>query len=364
MNAKPLIKKTAIIASPTIAVAILLLILFGNDFVYQTVTAPGEYKGIFRLNQLLQYQNLVLVIVFLSGVVGLAKSEFERIFYLVVISSSVISVVVLSFSRFLFPTSLNSITVSIFGSLNVLFPISILFSFFRLIYLRKSVPYFESYVSIPLSLLFLGSFFSQGWDGSSYALYPHLFLLFAIIFGVIRDQTSIKIARVLFSILIAFFSVQLVWNISTGVRLGYVENSGLRAGAPNFEKIGIASGRKDIESLEEVRKEITSTRKTGTIVEFPPEDSLGDLGNGLIPWGRCLQFMDVCPSIKSSDLVSAFKADSPTFIVLKNDPQFKYIPEVIDDSGIKKCYKFLFSNRVYSVLMKGNKTQNCLVGEY
>jgi hypothetical protein len=62
--------------------------------------------------------------------------------------------------------------------------------------------------------------------------------------------------------------------------------------------------------------------------------------------------------------VSAFKADSPTFIVLKNDPQFKYIPEVIDDSGIKKCYKFLFSNRVYSVLMKGNKTQNCLVGEY
>ncbi|WP_422688458.1 hypothetical protein [Candidatus Planktophila versatilis] len=364
VNAKLLIKKTAIIASPTLAIAIILLMLFGKDFVYQTISAPGEYKGIFQLNQLLQYQNLVLVIVFLSGVIGLARSEYQRVFYLVVISSSVFTVVILSFSRFIFPTSLNNTVVSILGSLNVLFPVSILFSFFRLVYTRKRIHHFESCVSIPVSLLFLGSFFSQGWDGSSYALYPHLFLLFAIIFVVIRDYTSIKIVRVLFSILVLFFSIQLVWNISTGVRLGYVENAGLRAGAPNFEKIGLASGRRDIERLEEVKNAITSTGKTGTILEFPPEDSLGDFGNGLIPWGRCLQFMDVCPSFRAPDLVSALKMDSPTFIVLKNNPQFKYIPEVIGDLGIKKCYEFLFSNGAYSVHLKGNKTQNCLVSEY
>jgi hypothetical protein len=37
-------------------------------------------------------------------------------------------------------------TVSIFGSLNVLFPISILFSFFRLVYNRKRIHSFESCV--------------------------------------------------------------------------------------------------------------------------------------------------------------------------------------------------------------------------
>lgn len=364
IDKKLLMQKTAVIVSPTLAIGIILLVLFRNDFVYQTITAPGEYKGVFRLNQLLQYQNFILVVVFLSGMIGLAKSKFQKYFYLVVIASSAITLVALSFSRFFFPPSLNSMVVSIFGSLNVLFPISILFTFFWSIYDRKRLHNLESCVSIPISLLFLGSFFSQGWDGSSYALYPHLFLLFVVIFRVAQEQFSIKGATVLLSVILVFFVVQLVWNISTGVRLGYVENAGLRAGSPNFEKIGIASGSKDIQSLEDVKQVIASTGKKGTIFELPPEDSLGDIGNGLIPWGRCLQFMDVCPSFESSDLVRELKLDAPTFIILKKDPQFKFIPEVIPISGIKTCYKSILSSRTYSVLMKESVTQKCLTGEY
>lgn len=363
-DAKILIQKSVIIASPTLAIGIILIAIFSNDFIYQTITAPGEYKGIFRLNQLLQYQNLVLVVVFFSGMIGLAKIKFQRIFYLVVIVASAITVVTLSFSRFFFSESLNSLVISIFGSLNVLFPISILFTFFWSIYDRERIHNLESSISIPISLLFLGSFFSQGWDGSSYALYPHLFLLFIIIFKVTQELFSKKRARVLFTVILVFFVLQLVWNISTGVRLGYVENAGLRAGSPNFEKIGIASGSKDIESLEKVNQVIASTGKMGTIVELPPEDSLGDIGNGLIPWGRCLQFMDVCPSFESSDLVRELKVDAPTFIILKKDPQFKFIPEAIPISGIKKCYKSILSTRAYSVLMKESETQKCLIGEY
>jgi hypothetical protein len=181
---------------------------------------------------------------------------------------------------------------------------------------------------------------------------------------VTQELFSKKRVKALFAVILVFFVLQLVWNISTGVRLGYVEHAGLRAGSPNFEKIGIASGSKDIESLVEVKQVIASTGKMGTIVELPPEDSLGDIGNGLIPWGRCLQFMDVCPSFESSDLVRELKVDAPTFIVLKKDPQFKFIPESIPIFGIKKCYKSIHSTRFYSVLLKDSETQKCLTGEY
>ena len=62
--------------------------------------------------------------------------------------------------------------------------------------------------------------------------------------------------------------------------------------------------------------------------------------------------------------MSALKTDPPTFVFFKENPQFEYIPDVVEDSGIKKCCEFVFSNSVYSVYIKRNDTQVCLVGEY
>ncbi len=51
-------------------------------------------------------------------------------------------------------------------------------------------------------------------------------------------------------------------------------------------------------------------------------------------------------------------------ILRKERFRFLNTPDVEDDSGIRKCNEFPFSNSVYSVYTKGNETQNCIVGEY
>jgi hypothetical protein len=362
-NVKEFIKFGGVLIAPTLALGLTCICIFGNQFIYQTLLAPGDYKGVFRLYQLAQYENLILEILFIFGLLGIVKPDFRRLFFRLVVLAVVILLVGLTFSRLFLSTTLEMSVMGFFGGVDLLFPIMILFAFFRVFYDFRKLEMIEAVVLISIPMLFLGSFLSQGWWGSSYALYPHLFIMLIFLHHSKEPTNPTIRARLFIFTVTSLIAVQLIWNIGSGIRLGYVENAGLRQGSPNWEKLGTAYSSRDVNSLKEVQSAIASTGVKGTLLAFPPEDLLQDFSDDLTPWGRCLQFIDICPTTDSEQILMNFQSKAPTFLVLKLKPQINVRP-VVPESIALLCFSKIFENDVYQVFTQNSASQVCIKNEF
>lgn len=361
---KDAIEKIMIISLPSVMLLFGSVLFSPGDYFYQTVFAPGENKKVLSASQLAQYNYGLLIIMLFIGLIGLFVPIIQRYMHNVVTFILACALLLLVTNRVFSLTSLNNLLEDIFPNTGFLFPVAILMSFFLMIHKANAITGYQRIVILLSCASMLGSFLSQGWNGSSYAFYPELIaLLFSNSF--IRSGSSTTLNKTNFSTLIVIFLliVNATLMIFNGDRLGFLVDNGARSNTLNFNVIGTALSTSDIQAIRKVQHSIEKSGASGTIAEFPSEDPISLFSTNLKPWFRCIQYTLICPTVSESELEKEFRKSAPDIVILKHQPQINFRVEPFFDKVeklSKRCFKEILSDEIYSVYKKVESTKICM----
>lgn len=345
----------------SLAFIVMLLIAGVSQFMDQTVIAPSKFKGVTKLGQLAQYNYPVLIAMLALIILAL---KFKTIvnhltkytFYFLFLSLSFSAILIL-----FTPYSAEDKIGKIFPSAAFSYPIVMLLALHRL--LAHSKYRIEVvYLLTILPIFFFGTFLSQGWNGSSYSLNPLLILLLVTVF-ITQDDREISGLRTITVSVVVLLTMNFLILSSNGNRLGYVTDNGARGSSFNWSQMGTALNADDVTQATEVRAALNLGDQSGSIVEFPAEDSLEQFSTKLTPWGRCLQFTFICPTKTDQDILNDFKNNGPSFVVLKRITQInRDIEPVLGilEPIVNQCLVLEYSNKNYEVFKKNAKTESCI----
>lgn len=346
-----------------VLVSVLLPISFLglNSFIEQTIIEPSKFKGVTKLGQLAQYNypSLIvqLVAILVSSRVKFIREHFAR-YGLAFIALGL---------GFNFLATLFSVKPEdwllgkVFPSANFVYPVAMLLALHCLLFKRTNQAR-DLNILIIVPIYFFGTFFSQGWNGSSYSLSPLLLVLIVSIFFSQADENK-RLSNLIFLVVFVLAFSNFLAMAINGNRLGYVDNSGVRDQSFNWNVLGMASSREDVYTVSEVKSFIVQNRYEGTIVEFPAEDSLHQFSSTLEPWNRCLQFTFICPTKPDRSLITDLGQEVPDVVILKKTTQINRSIESIVAIGepiIKSCFTETFSNSIYSVFKSDVETKACV----
>lgn len=345
------------------ALAISLISVFGlGSFIDQTIVAPSKFKEVTSLGQLAQYNYPSLIVLMVLILISLKTVYIRaRITRFTLIATGFglgLNLIHTLFSS----NSTETAIAKIFPSANFIFPIVMLIALHRLLVLGIMKHNDLSLILIVVPIYFFGTFFSQGWNGSSYSLSPLLLILLVAIYLSLAEIERRK-SKVVFFTIFVLVGVNFLTLAMNGNRLGYVDNGGVRSQSFNWNTIGMASSKEDIDTANEVRVHIAQEQQFGSIVEFPAEDLLQQFSSTLIPWNRCLQFTFICPTKSTQEVLNDFSSDAPSFVILKKNTQINQDIEPIINSIkpiLKSCFIESFSNRTYVVFKADAGVYTCI----
>ncbi len=355
--------KEALGLTSLLILATSLIAIFGlNSFIEQTVIAAGKFKSVTTLGQLALY-NQPLLIVFVTAI--LMSLKFQSIQNLVTKYALITIGVGLGLSllhNLSKAESVGTLLEKVFPSANFTYPMLMLLALHVLINRRANYKNHISALLIIIPIYFFGTFLSQGWNGSSYSLNPMLMILLVVIYISLALREQIKLRAIFLTICILLGMNFLVVAIN-GDRLEYVVDSGMRSQSFNWNVLGMASSRQDLDQKLEVKVFIEQRNSTGNIVEFPAEDSLQEFSSKLEPWNRCLQFTFICPNKSNQSIIEDFTFDTPTVTIIKKNSQINRDLEAIVPSIefiLKTCLREEFENETYIVYANAKSSPRCL----
>lgn len=358
-------KKLIFEALSLISFSLLFLLLVSffslSHFIDQTVIAPKNFKEVMGFGQFTQYKYPLIFILLAVTLLGIKMISIQN---LITKWTLYVLVIFLSFILFLHlftPYSSGTIIGRVFPNANFAYPIIMVLSLNRLMHLQRSRSETVLLLMV-IPIYFFGTFLSQGWNGSSYSLNPLLVILLITLYLTFDGIERRQLKTLLLTVVLLVSSNSLMAALS-GSRLGYVAENGARGQSFNWSQVGIASNNNDIEQTAQVRDFLAVEKKTGTLVEFPAEDSLDQFSTKLTPWGRCLQFTYICPSRQSDQIVKDFGEKPADYVVVKTRTQIDWNLEPIVyklEPILNECFTLSFKNENYQVYKAHGSTQSCV----
>lgn len=348
---------------PSIIFGVVFL-LTGPFAVYnQTILAASRFKNLTHSDQLAQYNYPALILIMLSVCVVIFKRQYSKILSYACQGFILLGLVIVAVQQLTNSESLKSKTLGIFPSASFLFPILMLVALHKLVTNWKELPLNQLCILLSVPIYFFGTFLSQGWNGSSYSLWPMLAVLSLVIFSLSNDFEKKKIGYFrVFSI--GLLVIGLGISSFKGERLGFVEQNGKRHEMDfNFNVIGTAISEKDLNTISEVKQQIKSGGYFGKTIVLPAEDSIASFGSEQKPWGRCLQYTAICPSFSESVFLNDFMSDPPNVVIIKKDPQILFDIEPITTTVLsiaERCFTDKYSNDTYRLFVYSESTLMCL----
>jgi hypothetical protein len=342
-----------------------IFLLTGPSAVYeQTVVAASKFKNLDEVGQFAQYNYpALIVLVVLISVNSFTKKWSKAIILMTevfVFSGSL----VVALQQLLTPAKFKTETLQIFPSASFIFPILMLLALSRLVSEWQKLQINSIFLLISLPLYFFGTFLSQGWNGSSYSLWPMLGILYLTVFYC-ENEHELKVRNLLRILSIGLITLGLGSSNLNGERLGFVENNGKRSQINyNFNVIGSAMSKNDLMQMKEIEEQVTLGMHFGPTIVLPAEDSIESFGSLQTPWGRCLQYTAICPSFSQIAFRNEFKSNPPTVVIIKNKPQIIFEIEPITREVEKlasRCFTSKYSNSTYQLFVSNESTQSCLV---
>jgi hypothetical protein len=361
---KEVFRNLRIICTPALVLLFISVSFAPRSYFFQTILAPGENKKVFSVSQLAQYNYKILVLILLIGILGLLIPKIQGYMQQTVIIFLGCALLILVMTRILGVNQISEVFLNNFPNLGFIFPVVILMSFLLLIHKEIMVSESQKVIILLSSAAMLGSFLSQGWNGSTYAFYPELMiLLFSNSFTNSRYSIALLKTKIHTLVVIMLVIVNATLMIINGDRLGFLVDKGSRSNTLNFNILGTALSNSDVQNIRVVQEAIRASGASGTIAEFPAEDPLSLMSNTLKPWFRCIQFTFICPTVSEDKIESEFRNRPPDIIVLKHESQINFkIEPILDTVQVLAgtCFENLFKNRTYSVYKKGNNSKLCM----
>lgn len=361
---KEIFRNLRIICTPALVLLFISVSFAPKSYFFQTILAPGENKKVFSFSQLAQYNYKILVLILLTGILGLFLPKIQGYMQQTVVIFLGCALLILVTARIFGVNKIGKVFLVNFPNLGFVFPVIILMSFFLLIHKESIISSSQKVIILLSSAAMLGSFLSQGWNGSTYAFYPELIiLLFSNSFTNSGYSIALLKTQIHTLVVITLVIVNATLMIVNGDRLGFLVDQGSRSTTPNFNILGTALSNSDVQNIRVVQEVITTSGVTGTLAEFPAEDPISLMSDSLKPWFRCIQFTFICPTISEEKLESEFRNRPPDIIILKRESQINFKIEPIFDKVqflARKCFENLLENRTYSVYRKGDNSQLCM----
>lgn len=362
-DGKVLLREFTFLFFSSLITTMIFLPLGPSKIFNQTIIAASKFKNLDKVSQFAQYNYPALILIFilivLATLTGGKKNYVNKVARCLVFLGILCTLI----RQIFLQTNLDNLALHLFPSPSFLFPIFMLVALNKLIMERNQLGNKEICILISIPLYFYGTFLSQGWNGSSYSLWPVFAILAtATLFSPHSEPTQIKKNLYIASYMLLILSLGI--SIYRGERLGFVEDNGLRDGNTfNFEVIGTAISSGDLKYINEIGEEIRTNGISGQAIILPAEDSLESFGQNLLPWGRCLQYTMICPSFNQRDFISEFSNNPPKIVIIKNDPQIIFNIEPISskvEKLAKSCFELSFSNSRYSLYSKQAGSKSCL----
>lgn len=358
-----LLRALVMLLLPTTLFGVVFL-LTGPFAVYnQTILAASKFKNLNHSDHLAQYNYPALIVIMLSICVVIFKRQYSNILSYACQGYIFLGLVIVAVQQLTNSESLKSKTLDIFSSASFLFPILMLVALHKLITNWKELPLNQLCILLSVPIYFFGTFLSQGWNGSSYSLWPMLAILSLVIFSMSNDLDTRMIGYFrVFSI--GLLVIGLGISSFKGERLGFVEQNGKRHEMDfNFNVIGTAISEKDLNAISEVKQQINMGEYFGKTIILPAEDSIVSFGSTQKPWGRCLQYTAICPSFSESVFLNEFVSDPPNVVIIKKDPQILFdiepITAIVLSIG-ERCFTDKYSNDTYRLFVHNESTLMCL----
>ena len=355
--------KEAIGIAGLLGLATSLIAIFGlHTFIEQTIIAPGKFKGVATFGQLAPYNQPLLILVMVAILTSLKFRSIQNLVTKCTLTIIGVGLGLCLLHNLTANESADAFFDKVYPNANFTFPMFMLLALQILIYRRTSYKNYESALLTIIPIYFFGTFLSQGWDGSSYSLNPMLILLLAVIYSSLGLTEQSKLRAIVLATFI-LIGLNFLVTASNGGRLEYVADAGMRSQPFNWNSIGVATSRQDIDQAIEVKNFIEAANSGGYIVEFPAEDSLQDFSSILIPWNRCLQFTFICPSKSNQSLIEDFAADTPAVTIIKKNSQIhRDIESIVPvmELILQTCLREVFSNATYIVYGQTKYSKECL----
>lgn len=357
------LERASILMAPSLFTLTIFLFLGPMSIYEQTIVAASKFKNLDEVSQFAQYNYPALILILFLILVCNFRNSGTKSLSLSIILFMIIGISSVFIQQNLQNEDLDKILLQIFPSASFVFPIVMLLSLHKLISERHSMDSSEFCVLISLPLYFFGTFLSQGWDGSSYSLWPMLAIIASItVYSPSINQRDSWNYLQLYGVGVLILS--LVLSIILGTRLSFVEDNGMRNEHNfSFQIIGTAISKEDLGQIGEVKNKITKSAIEGSTIVLPAEDSIESFGSNLLPWGRCLQYTMICPSFNERLFLMEFRKDPPNIVVIKHKPQIGFEIEAITPKVQKlvtQCYVSDYKNETYQLYLKKKETLACL----
>jgi hypothetical protein len=291
-----------------------------EDFIYQTLTYPSEYKSVFSLTQLAYYKSLMIVLTALLVFFSFIWRRFSRLFLALALSLNLFWGASKLFFRFGW-VSIEGRYGQLFSDSDFVFlPVLMILSL--TVYLRayrsKTLLDNQRIILLGFPPLFACYFTSMSWWGSYYGVLS-LVPVLTIVLSEISRKVFSPTLRVLLLLYLSFCLIVSVVSISSRDLLNYVHTTPDHSLMKSKIITGVWTDKTYEKDLGQIIGLLTESSNNPIVLEYPMEDPIFTIIQGAKPWVRCVQLGLTCSSKNDFNLILNPKYFY--FYLVKKEPQ-------------------------------------------
>jgi hypothetical protein len=319
-----------------------------NEFIYQTLTYPSEYKSIFSFTQLAYYKSLMIILTALLVSISFIWKRYSLLFLSLALSLNFFWGTTKLFIRFGWVHIEHRYDQLFSDSDFVFLPVLMLFSLAVYVRTYRSKVLLENQRIILLGFppLFACFFTSMSWWGSYYGVLSLAPVLIIVLSKISRVAFTRSFRLLLLSYLSLCLFASLV-SVSNRDLLNYVHATPAHTLVKSKLITGIWTDKTYEKDLEQIIGLLTETSINPIILEYPMEDPIFTIVKGAKPWVRCVQLGLTCSS--KNDFNLTLDPEYDYFYLVKKQPQILMFNKIENNPA-------LYLSRFRLVLKASNTT--------